>query len=73
MITWFAVPEIWCMTDGQIDGQKKGYIEVGAPPRKETGLQSLFQWVEYGSFYKLPWKASSLKELKNNNTWNNIK
>ena len=41
MITWFAVPGIWCttieqtdgQTDGTMDGQKKWYIDVGAPPK----------------------------------------
>ena len=37
MITWFTVPGIWCtaigQTDGQTDGQKKWYIDVGAPPK----------------------------------------
>ena len=36
MIRWCTVPEIWCATDGQADGQtdgwKKWHIEVGAPP-----------------------------------------
>ena len=64
--SWDMVHDRWS------DRRTEKGIEVGAPSRKETGWQSImFQWVEYGSFYKLQWKASSLKELKNNNTWNN--
>ena len=29
-----TVPEIWCGTDGRMDGKKKWYIEVSAPPKK---------------------------------------
>ena len=34
MIRWSMVPEIWCTTDRQTDGQKKWHIEVGAPLKK---------------------------------------
>ena len=34
MIIWYMVPEKWCVTDKQTDGQKKWHIEVGAPPKK---------------------------------------
>ena len=55
MIRWCTVPEILCMTDGWtdgrtdgrmdrwMDGRKKWYIEVGAPPKKqETDKEGLF-------------------------------
>ena len=33
MISWFMVPEMWCATDGQMDGQKKQHtMEVSASP-----------------------------------------
>ena len=34
MITWYMVPEIWCMTNRRTDRQKKWHIEVD-PPRKK--------------------------------------
>ena len=37
MIRWCMVPEKWCVTDRQTDGQKKWHIEVGAPPKKQSG------------------------------------
>ena len=39
------VPEIWCVkdgqTDGQMDGWKKRHIEVGVPPKNQINLWRL--------------------------------
>ena len=39
IIRWCTVPEIWCVMDGQTEGQtdkqKKWHIEVGAPPKNK--------------------------------------
>ena len=56
-IRWYKVPEIWCMTDGQMDGQmdrlmegwmdqqmEKWHIEVGASPKKSYRIWLLL-WV----------------------------
>ena len=34
MTGWCTVPEVYCATDGWMDGWKKWHIEVGAPPNK---------------------------------------
>ena len=35
MIRWCTVPEMWCMTDKQMDGRTDGsVIRVGIPPKK---------------------------------------
>ena len=36
-----TIPEIWCATDGRMDGQKKWHIEVGAPPTKISNVVDL--------------------------------
>ena len=41
VITWRMIPEIWCITVGQTDKQKKWHIEVGAPSKKPTLSLSL--------------------------------
>ena len=56
-IRWYKVPEIWCITDGQMDGQmdrlmegwmdqqmEKWHIEVGASSKKSYRIWLLL-WV----------------------------
>ena len=46
MIGWCMVPEIYCATDVQMDGQKKWHIEVGGPQKnfsRSTGLPQLYK------------------------------
>ena len=42
MIRWCMVPEIWCVTDRQMDRWtdrwKKWHIEVGAPPKNRSNF-----------------------------------
>ena len=46
-IRWCTVPEIWSMTDRQMDrwtdGQKKQHIEVGAPPKNFILILNAFE------------------------------
>ena len=42
MIRWCMVPEIWCVTNEQTDElTEKWHTEVGAPPNKASGPNSI--------------------------------